>query len=505
MTKHCAFLAVTAVFVVSTAGTGGAALGASRSAGASLALGDSSGEVLTIGTPVAMTVPATTNIFAAGRSSVGDMGGSLPEMQQLPSNAQSLSFFEVRGTWRTTSSWHGCENPPDGGSRQDFDSSCAYPTNISSHGGIAGYVDRSENGYRTPVVGVFLDSNEPNDGPTPPPLDFTGNHDFDSFSPKLNQVFFIGDGQAPCGQQRFVIPKGATRFAVGMADAYAYRGRPGWYNDNTGSISVEYSVAEHELACSPTVDVLEYLLNSLPTYPSVRPTMEDPRRDHGDMQQTIHDRAARTFRYLKNPYDGSRWEEYSYDDDRVRLVRDTTLPADQNRQETAYDVQDRTGDGIWIPRRWSQGEETSFSVLIQYFEHQGSKCPYSEMPMPWPDGRHFLRYVGPLDMGGDLGKQNVVVIDRYHSLDNKWSSRTAERFWFAKGYGFVRWEEWPDSKRDDDGTPRTDDGLLDRVEDSRFSSSDPSDLLENTRPEKQVIMNYFKQTPAPDYVPVDCR
>lgn len=251
---------------------------------------------------------------------------------------------------------------------------------------------------------------------------------------------------------------------------------------------------------STTVDILEYMLN-----PPGAPTMQDTRAGYGDMQRTIHDPVGRAFRYMKNPYDGSRWEEYRYNSDRIWLVRDTTLPAGQGHG-TAYDVDPASSGGMWMPRSWSQGQQTAFNVTIRFFDHQRSLCPYSADATPWRDGRHFLRYVGRLDLGGDLRTQDVVVVDRYHDLSNPWNPRTAERFWFAKGHGWVRWESWPDSKRvsDADPTPRSDDGKLDRGEDPRFASSNPTDLF-NTQPERRVEMNRFKTTSDPGFVGVTCR
>jgi hypothetical protein len=56
-----------------------------------------------------------------------------------------------------------------------------------------------------------------------------------SYSPLLNQVFFIGDGLTGTGSgsvQQFVIPAGATRLFLGSSDG------AGANYDNSGSFSV---------------------------------------------------------------------------------------------------------------------------------------------------------------------------------------------------------------------------------------------------------------------------
>jgi hypothetical protein len=57
-------------------------------------------------------------------------------------------------------------------------------------------------------------------------------------SPRLAQLFFIGDGRATRRLQRFEIPAGATRLYLGLADAFGFRGPPGNYDDNTGAFDV---------------------------------------------------------------------------------------------------------------------------------------------------------------------------------------------------------------------------------------------------------------------------
>jgi hypothetical protein len=90
------------------------------------------------------------------------------------------------------------------------------------------------------LVGLFLSDEPPDHSKTPPPLDFRGRrHDFSTFSPKLKQVFFIGDGRATSGPlRRYLVPAKATRLYLGVMDAYEW-------NNNSGSFTVTVTI-EHD-------------------------------------------------------------------------------------------------------------------------------------------------------------------------------------------------------------------------------------------------------------------
>lgn len=84
------------------------------------------------------------------------------------------------------------------------------------------------------LVGIFLDDHTPSSTGMNATLDFStsSSRNFTTLSPKLKQVFFIGDGVTDSGQlQDFVVPSGATRFYLGIMD------EKGWWWDNTGTLS----------------------------------------------------------------------------------------------------------------------------------------------------------------------------------------------------------------------------------------------------------------------------
>ena len=86
------------------------------------------------------------------------------------------------------------------------------------------------------MAGIFLDDRRPDSWGLQPQLDFSdeGKLDFRTLSPKVKQVFFIGDGLTNDRDrlQEFVVPAGATRLFLGVIDD------AGWWWDNTGEYRV---------------------------------------------------------------------------------------------------------------------------------------------------------------------------------------------------------------------------------------------------------------------------
>jgi hypothetical protein len=208
------------------------------------------------------------------------------------------------------------------------------------------------------------------------------------------------------------------------------------------------------------INLLDYMLNT-----------GDPLRDptYGDMQQTRT--AANKFWYLKNPSNGRRWERYGYDANRIWLERDTTLPVGEGPGE-AYD--NTPAGSFWMPRVWSAvtwapGRVQNFSTNHKYFNFQNAPvCGYNGNTTAWPKGQHLFRFLGPINMGGNLGVVDVAIVDRYHDRSCsgcQYMPPGAERFWFAKGRGWVRWEFWAD-----------------RTTDPYWNSNNLNDILNNTQP-----------------------
>lgn len=188
--------------------------------------------------PDTLTVQATADIYGAGHSTVPATiyPGTLPPSDTFTAGPnQVLTFSSVVGAV-------GCNftvtNGPDG---------TCWPgvnTTVTSYGGLSGISARQANMF---LVGVFLDSSEPS-GAGPAILSYNsgvpgGLDTFDaSFSPSLNQVFFIGDGLTGTGfgqQQLFYVPSAASRLYLGFADSFD--SVPSFYDDDKGSLTAVFA------------------------------------------------------------------------------------------------------------------------------------------------------------------------------------------------------------------------------------------------------------------------
>ena len=125
-----------------------------------------------------------------------------------------------------------CDYEQVGPSGTDVTAGQDSPQTVGSFGGISGYT-----GLVGALVGVFLDDDIPTRNP-PNALNFGASGiEFPTLSPKLGQVFYIGDGFTSDGTaQSFVAPTGATRVYLGIIDGEE-NGRPGFYTNNQGFYS----------------------------------------------------------------------------------------------------------------------------------------------------------------------------------------------------------------------------------------------------------------------------
>ena len=177
-----------------------------------------------------VTVLATDSVYAVGTnaSAAASYGGTAPTgIAVLPGT--SYLTFTASGTVTVNS----------GGNINDADGvgSASAETNLGA-AGLSGIAAPTA-GY---IAGVFLAAGGPS-GAAPAALDFTGagGTSFNSISPMIDQVFFIGDGLTGDGSgsvQDFYVPTGATELYLGLADACGYYGGPSCLGDNSGSFAV---------------------------------------------------------------------------------------------------------------------------------------------------------------------------------------------------------------------------------------------------------------------------
>ncbi len=198
-----------------------------------------------------LVVQATDDIYAAGHSTLPATiypGTFAPSATFTADPNQILTFSSVTGSV-------GCNfvitNGPDG---------TCYPavnTTVTSYGGVSGIDVSQANMF---LVGVFLDNTEPSGaGPAVLSYDYGTPGSLSTsdatFSPALDQVFFIGDGLTGTGtglQQIFQVPTDASRLYLGFADSFD--SVPSYYADDVGSLTATFAITS--TAPEPSSDVL---------------------------------------------------------------------------------------------------------------------------------------------------------------------------------------------------------------------------------------------------------
>jgi hypothetical protein len=181
------------------------------------------------------TVKATSGIWlawqSAGTSVTGYFGSDYaPGNSPVPFNVTGGTILTFNNVTGSTSVDDNCYAGPDGGCY-------ANQSGFSPDPASGDY-----NGPADALLGVFLNSTAPtiNGSGVPtgflPGLDYqaAGSEGQSSYSPTLNQIFFIGDGLTGTGTgnfQEFTVPAGATGLYLGVADSV------GASTGNLGSIS----------------------------------------------------------------------------------------------------------------------------------------------------------------------------------------------------------------------------------------------------------------------------
>jgi hypothetical protein len=192
-----------------------------------------------------VTVNGTDNIYAAGSQSalvtncvsVGYCGAG--GQGTVPGSISVTGSTYVTLTASGIITLDGMQtNDPDGLSGGNP----AYlPTSINGGFESISGISAPGAGY---LVGVFIGPGGPS-GTAPASLTYTSaTTDLASYSPVLDQVFFIGDGLTGDGtgaNQLFYVPTGATQLYLGISDACQFVGAPSCYTGNSGTDSIGYT------------------------------------------------------------------------------------------------------------------------------------------------------------------------------------------------------------------------------------------------------------------------
>lgn len=186
-------------------------------------------------TTASSTVNGRSSVFYAGMSNSAnvwdDWGGDnvsdtfATQVSGLGSLSNRVITISATGSvsWQ---SWASGSYAPDANGHPGNLGSQWYP---NLWNGIS-----SVNAPACSLVAVFLTDANPRTQSTPASLDFSTPtaQNYTSISPAIGQTFFVGSGTNPDGSKRqIVVPAGATRMFLGIADTVAWR-------DNGGSLSV---------------------------------------------------------------------------------------------------------------------------------------------------------------------------------------------------------------------------------------------------------------------------
>lgn len=167
---------------------------------------------------------------------VWDYAGSTGDAKQSPLEIQlselnlnpgdALSFEGLSGTASYVAS--GGQNNADGQTNYIVALGQTYPGSVpnNNYNGLSN--TRAPIGA---VMAVFMNDDPSNSTAAPSNLDFNSNgqRNYDTLSPGLKQIFFVGDGKRNNGEvQKIIVPPGATRVFLGMMDAWQW-------NDNVGN------------------------------------------------------------------------------------------------------------------------------------------------------------------------------------------------------------------------------------------------------------------------------
>jgi serine/threonine protein kinase len=163
--------------------------------------------------PVRVTVPGTTDIWLARQPDGAEVTGmfgtdSAPRHSPVPVPAIAGHVLTISASGKISVDGDCYAASPDGGCYPDSSQFGAGPLN-----GVGQF-----RGPTGALIGVFLGAN----APTPESIDFRHFQNFPALAPKLNQVFFIGDGLTGTGngkRQRFTVPAGATRLYLAASDS----------------------------------------------------------------------------------------------------------------------------------------------------------------------------------------------------------------------------------------------------------------------------------------------
>lgn len=134
--------------------------------------------------------------------------------------------------------------------------------------------------------------------------------------------------------------------------------------------------------------------------------------------------------YAKAP---SQYEWHTWDNNFIYLRQDTSInTVIDGKVSRCY----RLDNGIWMKRQMSVGDYFEVVPRVHWLDRE---CGIIRT---WETWKYYmyLEWAGERNMGGDIGKEKVIVLkfDYYSAF---------EKFIYSRRYGWVGWEHWEDNKQ----------------------------------------------------------
>lgn len=126
---------------------------------------------------------------------------------------------------------------------------------------------------------------------------------------------------------------------------------------------------------------------------------------------------------------GSVYEYYTYDATAIYLKQDTSVGSYPVEGGTAASY--TLSPGTWLKRTMSVGESFFSPATLTWVD---KSCRVISSHPTWGFTITLLENKN-MNLGGALGNQNVIVVKYDYSGPNY------EKFYYAKGWGWVKWEE----------------------------------------------------------------
>ena len=167
-------------------------------------------------------------------------------------------------------------------------------------------------------------------------------------------------------------------------------------------------------------------------------TLKDVHSGHGEIQYFVEQPESGRFWYVKNPWEHRIWEQYRNDGAWISLERDTSWAGPNG--ENSYDAAP-WGSKLMAPTyNYTVGNAVDFTTHVRGFNFDA--CRYGSDTW-WPGHREFT-FRGSVNLGGNLGTVDVIILTITTQQTDPNMPKEAERHWYANGYGWVKWEWWND-------------------------------------------------------------